>query len=739
MTSATWKRLWKEEAEERRWKPFPDTEEGLAEVVSKGAMFATWMSFDGDPEDPETNRRGDFVKDFDDKENPTLALADMCESIIHLEKNYGLDSYQVDYFLSGGKGGHSSTPMEVIGAEPCPHLPLIYGKMALRLKAEADLTTMDTSLYCMGKGKQFRIENVKRSNGRHKVRVTPQELLTMGDAALFDLTKSPRDLDEWEYRAKPERCDKLHELYLECKAEVEAELEAAKNIKPLDPELLTKLKGSVTPCVNALLELKQRPPKGQTCNHILLQLAKYCAVTGLDRDQSLSLVGGFLKNYQGSTAYPTEAKRKSHFLDLLKFAQKNPETYPFNCSFMRGFGLSSFECGECELYEPPQEIVDQFEDLGPDDSEDNAEEGGNPYSESMIWGQEAIIAAFEKGLNASWRVDRVLPVNANLVVIWGPSDVYKSFLFGIDMGTSLSSGKEWHGLKVNQCRVLYCAGEGQAGAVKRLVGWQKHHGFDRTDDFGIQPLPPFVDDPKQAGLFIKSILALEKRPKVIILDTLARTMQGDENSTRDMSAFVNACKRITDATGAMIIVIHHCGKDEARGLRGSYALKAGADVEIKVTKLADKRVSVCCEKQKDYEKFAPMQFEMRVVSTGRLDADGNPVTTLVPELAGEQTVAAQKTAKLTGATRIAFESLAKALEMHGVTATDSVREQMDLFSQAEGRVVHEDNWRDVALSMGISAGTDDTKRRQFDRARGRLLDIGRVGTWDGYFWTVTPV
>lgn len=360
----------------------------------------------------------------------------------------------------------------------------------------------------------------------------------------------------------------------------------------------------------------------------------------------------------------------------------------------------------------------------------------NRYIERMIWGQEMILEALRKGLSASWVVENILPADAILTVIWGPSDTYKSFLFGIDLGASIATGKDWHGRKVRQRNVLYCVGEGQAGAVKRLIAWQDHYGHEHSDGFGILPMPPFVDNPTDADEFIDALKSLDPIPGVIILDTLARTMQGDENFTKDMNAFVNACKRISDETGAMIIVIHHCGKDEARGMRGSYTLKAGADVEIKVKKTSDKKVTVCCEKQKDHERFKPMNFLMTVVDTGWATDEGEPVTSLVPVI--DHDPKTETVAKLSGANRIALDALHKALLKHGETAPDGVREQMDMLSATEGLAVHEDHWRNMAYSMGISEGEQDAKKKAFSRARRYLLDNEKIGTWENFYWSMTP-
>jgi RecA-family ATPase len=64
---------------------------------------------------------------------------------------------------------------------------------------------------------------------------------------------------------------------------------------------------------------------------------------------------------------------------------------------------------------------------------------------------------------------------------------------------------------------------------------------------------------------------------LVIVDTLSRAMAGgNENSPEDMTAIVGNCDRIRAATGAHVCIVHHSGKDEARG-RARAQFLAGRD------------------------------------------------------------------------------------------------------------------------------------------------------------------
>lgn len=55
---------------------------------------------------------------------------------------------------------------------------------------------------------------------------------------------------------------------------------------------------------------------------------------------------------------------------------------------------------------------------------------------------------------------------------------------------------------------------------------------------------------------------------------------GDENSAADMGAVITACDSIRERSSILVVLIHHTGKDTARGAHGHSSLKAASDAEI---------------------------------------------------------------------------------------------------------------------------------------------------------------
>jgi len=116
----------------------------------------------------------------------------------------------------------------------------------------------------------------------------------------------------------------------------------------------------------------------------------------------------------------------------------------------------------------------------------------------------------------------------------------------------------------------------------------------------------------------------------VVIDTLARCFGGnDENDARDMGAFIEGCDTIKQKTGATVLVVHHSGKDEAKGARGSSSLRAALDVEFNVKREGEgKALILSCTKMKDAEEPERKAYDLRTAELYE-DEDGETVCSLV--------------------------------------------------------------------------------------------------------------
>lgn len=228
-----------------------------------------------------------------------------------------------------------------------------------------------------------------------------------------------------------------------------------------------------------------------------------------------------------------------------------------------------------------------------------------------------------------WLVRNVLP-QEGLAALYGPSGSGKSFL-AIDIAVACASPHigEWFGNKVNTVPVTYLALEGGRGVGKRLQAWRQTHNkpmpsglrfidahFDMTDKTGdVQALATIMQNAGQThGL--------------TIIDTLARAAAGtDENDGKEMGLIISKAAQLQREVGGLVLVVHHTGKTDGRGLRGHSSLFAALDAAIEVTRNADNEHAWTIAKSKDGADGKVEHFDLKVVTTG-FDEDG-PITSCV--------------------------------------------------------------------------------------------------------------
>jgi hypothetical protein len=360
----------------------------------------------------------------------------------------------------------------------------------------------------------------------------------------------------------------------------------------------------------------------------------------------------------------------------------------------------------------------------------------NKFYEKFITGPD-LHEFFKKTLGKGWMVKGIIPESSRFNAIYGPPESFKSFL-ALDLFASVASGTRWHGRAVKKRPVLYIAAEGQSGVLKRLEAWKRYHGVETLDAFTLLPIPCLIDNKQELDAFISALENLPEMPGVIVLDTLARSMSGDENSTSDMGKVVLACTIVSEITGAQVIIVHHTGKDETRGARGSIALTGATDTMFRTVKIDTRQVALICERQKDDEPAPELIFDMEIVDTELVDADRNPVTSLVPVLNPDASRTKKtRKAELKGAARIGMAALEMALKEHGEPASEEVRQRMvderGVVLQ-DDKVVHEDLWREFAYQSGVSEGDSNAKRQAFKRIRTKLINLGKVKCWNGFYW-----
>lgn len=257
--------------------------------------------------------------------------------------------------------------------------------------------------------------------------------------------------------------------------------------------------------------------------------------------------------------------------------------------------------------------------------------------------------------------------HGTLSVVYGEPGAGKSF-FALDLAAHVAEGRPWNGCRVSAGPVLYVASEGKRGFMNRLAAIERGaapwlHVLTEPPDLCRSPIDA------QALAEIAMEAAGQDLPRLIVIDTLARAMgRGDENSSPDMGALIAAVDWIRDATGAHVLLVHHAGKDRARGARGHSSLKAAIDTEIEIT--ASDGVSVATvRKQRDLPSGGVFAFTLESVEIGR-NRSGEPVTScrVTPTAAPESQAPA---AAMRGNMRAVRDALAEFLGTHGKPGGDA--------------------------------------------------------------------
>ena len=209
-------------------------------------------------------------------------------------------------------------------------------------------------------------------------------------------------------------------------------------------------------------------------------------------------------------------------------------------------------------------------------------------------------------------------------VVYGASNVGKTFVT-LDVSRAVAAGEPWAGMKTSPGVVAYVAAEGGRGIRKRAAALETRHG--RCDRLRV--LASAVDLLKSDADLSDLISAVQSLGEVrlVVIDTLSRVMAGgDENASTDMGALVRNLDRLRAATNAHVLIVHHSGKDVARGARGHSLLRAATDTEIEI---ADGVISVT--KQRDLEGGWSCPFVLENVPLGS-SRDGNVLSSAVIRL-----------------------------------------------------------------------------------------------------------
>lgn len=222
-----------------------------------------------------------------------------------------------------------------------------------------------------------------------------------------------------------------------------------------------------------------------------------------------------------------------------------------------------------------------------------------------------------------WLIEGYLEANTKLLM-YGQSGHCKTVVVH-DMAAAIASGEDWHGHPVKQGAVVYVCGEGHNGIARRLMAACQQYGRELED-------LPIYTSRTQLNLTAKenaenlkrdlAVLAARGETVVLlIIDTLAKNMgDADENSTRDMNAYLNEVDMLRGE--ASVIPVHHTGHSNQDRARGASSLQNGVDARTLVEREGD-LVIITPQHMKDAE--TPPAVCLTIVKADLFEENGKNV------------------------------------------------------------------------------------------------------------------
>lgn len=229
-----------------------------------------------------------------------------------------------------------------------------------------------------------------------------------------------------------------------------------------------------------------------------------------------------------------------------------------------------------------------------------------------------------------WLVHEILPGNG-LSFLYGEAGCGKTFL-AIDIAGAIARGAAWAGKPTQKGAVLYVATEDFSGLSTRMRAYCNEHPLDVSSmPFRVWREGLDLLDPISVSHLVDEARLITNL-RLIVIDTFAAAMPGDENASRDVGKAIRSLERIRQEAQSSILVLHHTGKEQDRGMRGWSGLKGAADTIVRV-RSAQTGLSATVERHRNWHSGEQIHFRLaeRVIDSQDFES-----VSCVVEHVGEQ-------------------------------------------------------------------------------------------------------
>jgi hypothetical protein len=335
-----------------------------------------------------------------------------------------------------------------------------------------------------------------------------------------------------------------------------------------------------------------------------------------------------------------------------------------------------------------------------------------------------------------WTIKDILPANS-FCALYGHPGSYKSFA-AFYLACCIAGGLEAFGKPSVQGPVVYIALEGGAGLKRRRDALKKSMGLpDDLPLYFIKTQLNLGSTLEDRDAVVAEIKRLDVKPSLVIIDTFARATPGlEENSAKDVGSAITIMSSMQDDLGCGVMIIHHSGKDQARGMRGSSALLGAVDLELECQKISaegstDRIGKLTITKQKDGEDGIVLGYRMDVVALSQIDPEATSLA-LVPideaELQSASVPKSAKAEKLRADAKVAMQALDQAISEHG--EQPPIGDRAPRGTKAVREALWRDYWRKTTTKEGGS------ERTGWARAKENLVESCKAAHWGEYWWII---
>ncbi|WP_423855974.1 AAA family ATPase [Acidithiobacillus montserratensis] len=318
-----------------------------------------------------------------------------------------------------------------------------------------------------------------------------------------------------------------------------------------------------------------------------------------------------------------------------------------------------------------------------------------------------------------WVVKGWLERNTTAALIAEPGRG-KSFM-ALDLACCVARGIPWHGCKTKQASVLYLCGEGRAAMIRRACAWSTVYGDLSRTPLYLSAGAVTINDADALTTLQAEIDALPSPPGLIIIDTLQRSLVGDENSAEAMGGFVRALDTLRERYGCTCLVVHHPSKTVPGEPRGHGSLKGAIDAMAILEPREEGVIVAINPKQRTGDNARPLAFKFRTVELPPAwnDEDGEPTTSAILETSDLPASTPKAEKGLGDKQRLALAVLKRLIAEHQRNLAEAGRD----ISAAK---VEMSEWRKVACNES------DINPRNFSRLARALEDRGTIAIEGGF-------